>query len=805
MVFGLSTKKKGANVQTNDADDLTEASDLTDYGKDYDIERTKLYSLIEQREWKDVVTRCTKFPMETCTWIYRKEKNGKIRWRMLPLHAAIIFGGNYVVLHSLIRSFPKGAEMQDDQGMVALHLAFRHNSTEDIVNLLLDAYPAGATCKDKKGRIPITLVKSPLNKSSNKEAASPGKDVRPKGDTEDISSMRSYMAHYIQHVNKTLPPIDPEEAQSLEEKMQQLKDSHVAELQKFQEEREKENQKEWEMLYHLESELLKANQVFKKWATDEKPDFLVLHNKDYLSRDELHESLLYSIQRFTEKAASMEKDKAEEIEKGLANHDDLFNKEKDKQVSFIKKLIPSLSESDKIDELSYTDPIDLEKFSSLILKDVELLQETTEQLNQKTTQVEEYETKFADLTKESIEEQKKIREERSQLDKELDESRQEVASLKSELESKNKKLEEMEEVSKENELLQKKVEELLTTMMSYREASHKEVLSAKSDFEKTKEELDLANDALGQAGDAVSTLEEQMAKLYVEREELKSRLFSLTETSSKENRVKEEQIHEMENSLQESRDIIEMMNDKNTELQQKFDGLSALRDRELEIHRGRETLLTAKVENLTTRYESFQDEMEEFNQRTSDYENDLQEYKDKSARLQRELRIERERVISLEKKLDQKKDEERTNAMKVHDMAENFTKVSMDKKRLTEKYAKERLLLEQEVDKAKELALRQMKKAEEMQRQSVGQTLEQNSRVRDLENENSSLRNSLEEMAKKLVRVSMDQKTGTKKFSQEKIALETRNTTLQKSIADMKSEIENITSSINHIGGDTSY
>jgi len=67
---------------------------------DYDSNCTRLYSLLQNSEWDYAVLRINAFPSESWTWVKRME-NGKIRWRMLPIHAAIIYKAPKNVVHAL--------------------------------------------------------------------------------------------------------------------------------------------------------------------------------------------------------------------------------------------------------------------------------------------------------------------------------------------------------------------------------------------------------------------------------------------------------------------------------------------------------------------------------------------------------------------------------------------------------------------------------------------------------------------------------------------------------------------------------
>jgi hypothetical protein len=96
------------------------------------------------------------------TWVVRKEESGQVRWRLLPLHAAIIFRAPFRIVDCLLSAYPGAAAFKDDQGMLPLHLAFRQQPVVDfrIMEEILIAYPAGLTVRDRKGRTPMEASQS---------------------------------------------------------------------------------------------------------------------------------------------------------------------------------------------------------------------------------------------------------------------------------------------------------------------------------------------------------------------------------------------------------------------------------------------------------------------------------------------------------------------------------------------------------------------------------------------------------------------------------------------------------------------
>jgi hypothetical protein len=83
---------------------------------DFDANPSQLYLLLQQRNWDGAVQRIETHREETTHWVSRKEVDGKLRWRLLPIHGAIIFAAPLNVLAALIKAYPDGVSARDDQG-----------------------------------------------------------------------------------------------------------------------------------------------------------------------------------------------------------------------------------------------------------------------------------------------------------------------------------------------------------------------------------------------------------------------------------------------------------------------------------------------------------------------------------------------------------------------------------------------------------------------------------------------------------------------------------------------------------------
>lgn len=133
---------------------------------DYDDSPTRLYKFIEAKNWADAISRCKSNPEEAQTWVLRKEKDKKVRWKLLPIHAALILKSPGDVVEALVAAYPLGTQCKDDQGMIPIHLAFQKEAVDESIHCLLRTFPEGVKVKDKRGKVPIERLRSPTQSTS---------------------------------------------------------------------------------------------------------------------------------------------------------------------------------------------------------------------------------------------------------------------------------------------------------------------------------------------------------------------------------------------------------------------------------------------------------------------------------------------------------------------------------------------------------------------------------------------------------------------------------------------------------------
>lgn len=127
---------------------------------DYDVDPTELYLAVQNKRWDKVARRSPRHPEEAATWVYRREKGGagSLRWRLLPLHAAVVFGAPPAAVAALLAAYEEGAQCVDDQGKLPIHLCFRRDTDAEVVAMLVRAYPGCTGVEDDKGRTPLVLA-----------------------------------------------------------------------------------------------------------------------------------------------------------------------------------------------------------------------------------------------------------------------------------------------------------------------------------------------------------------------------------------------------------------------------------------------------------------------------------------------------------------------------------------------------------------------------------------------------------------------------------------------------------------------
>lgn len=132
---------------------------------DYDLTVTKLYQKLEDRDWESCLMflRTGKWSasifaysdesppsVQARTWVTAYEEHtpdARVKWSLLPLHAAIAFNAPFDVVRELVDLYPRAVRCADDQEMLPLHTAFRFGASDQVVALLLEEFPSALTAR----------------------------------------------------------------------------------------------------------------------------------------------------------------------------------------------------------------------------------------------------------------------------------------------------------------------------------------------------------------------------------------------------------------------------------------------------------------------------------------------------------------------------------------------------------------------------------------------------------------------------------------------------------------------------------
>jgi hypothetical protein len=186
---------------------------------DYDMTPTVLIKLIERKMWKQAINRCEDYPEEAATWMCRlqevKEQGGgvkDVKWKILPIHSAIILHSPVEVIETLIDAYPQGLRKGDDRKMLPLHMAFRIGASLDVTAVLVDAYPDALKKRDIKGHTPIHILKAYERKYEKEKRQGSDKEKDTFADKNRKRLIKFYLGtrKYGDDDDETLAPYDSE-------------------------------------------------------------------------------------------------------------------------------------------------------------------------------------------------------------------------------------------------------------------------------------------------------------------------------------------------------------------------------------------------------------------------------------------------------------------------------------------------------------------------------------------------------------------------------------------------------------------
>jgi hypothetical protein len=223
---------------------------------DYDKNPTDLFQALEAREFEYAFEMYEQmneqFTKDCKTWVIAKglQKGQSLRFRALPLHAAIVFDAPDELIIKILRAYPKATRGRDVKGRLPIHLAFEHQTSDQVIALIIDAFPKGFFAKDKKEMTPLDHVNGNTTRSYMARfipqiIAAKIEEEREKWNIEanmllehqkaTLQNDEEFMADVIQHVQEEVEAHNMSKIELLEANYQKeielLKKKHDSETQ----------------------------------------------------------------------------------------------------------------------------------------------------------------------------------------------------------------------------------------------------------------------------------------------------------------------------------------------------------------------------------------------------------------------------------------------------------------------------------------------------------------------------------------------------------------------------------------------
>lgn len=134
-------------------------------GDYYGTYPTKLYELVERKQWMETIQRCADYPREASVCKFERvngngDQKKEFSSEYSPLLSAIILRAPVEVIRALVDAYPNGTKIRDNRKMLPLHIAFRLGASPKTVAILVRAYPYALTSKDSKGHTPRQILKA---------------------------------------------------------------------------------------------------------------------------------------------------------------------------------------------------------------------------------------------------------------------------------------------------------------------------------------------------------------------------------------------------------------------------------------------------------------------------------------------------------------------------------------------------------------------------------------------------------------------------------------------------------------------
>lgn len=137
----------------------------------------ELFKAIEDGNEADACGHLKKPTNEADKWVVRKNTDGSVTWRRLPIHEACIRNPSILLLDALLKAAPEGVKALDACGRLPIHHCCVHGASEEVIMKLILAYPESIEAKDMWGKNPLDIAEVSRNENRNKICAMLSMDI----------------------------------------------------------------------------------------------------------------------------------------------------------------------------------------------------------------------------------------------------------------------------------------------------------------------------------------------------------------------------------------------------------------------------------------------------------------------------------------------------------------------------------------------------------------------------------------------------------------------------------------------------
>jgi len=225
---------------------------------DYDKNPTDLFQALEARQfsyademYKQVNGQFTK---QCKTWVVargqKKKDSAQLRFRALPLHAALVFGAPDDMVIKILNAYPSATRGRDVKGRLPTHLAMEHNASEEVMSAIIEAFPKGFFAKDKKDMTPLDYVNLNMTRSHMKKylpllTAAKVEDERVKWESElenALAAQKNALKRDPEYMEDVIATITDDIETTYASKMGLLEQNYQKEIQLLKKKHDSETQ-----------------------------------------------------------------------------------------------------------------------------------------------------------------------------------------------------------------------------------------------------------------------------------------------------------------------------------------------------------------------------------------------------------------------------------------------------------------------------------------------------------------------------------------------------------------------------------